>query len=98
MTAVSDTRSLTRHGQDRKAELLHHKALTEKNEVLVNSRRAEMKDMETRLSTVNSELEKAPAEQAKLEQDLFETERLLGATKEENLKMEKQIRSQELGR
>ncbi len=24
MTAVSDTRSLTRHGQDRKAELLHH--------------------------------------------------------------------------
>jgi hypothetical protein len=95
---VQRIQALAERVADRKAELLHHKSITEKNEVLANSRRAEVKDMETRLATVNSELEKALAEQATLEQDLFETERLLGATKEENLKMEKQIRSRELGR
>jgi hypothetical protein len=83
---------------DMKATLLQHKALTEKNEVLANSRRAEVKDLEGRLATANSEQQKALTEQAQLEQDLFETERLLGATKEENLKMEQQIRSRELGR
>jgi hypothetical protein len=81
-----------------KAALQFHRALTERHEVLVNSRKADVKDMETRLATVNSELEKALAEQAKLEQDLFETERLLGQTKEDNLNKEKDIRSRELGR
>lgn len=83
---------------DLKATLQYHKALTEKHQVLVNSRQADVKDLQTRLATANGELEKALAEQAKLEKDLFETERLLGQTKEKNLEMERQIRSRELGR
>jgi hypothetical protein len=83
---------------DLKATLQYHKALTEKHQVLVNARKADVKDLETRLATASVELDKALAEQAKLEQERFETERLLGQTKEKNQEMEREIRSRELGR
>jgi hypothetical protein len=80
---------------DLKATLQEHRALAEKHRNLVNARQADVKQFEEKLEVANAELQKALAEQAELEQQLFQTQRALGQAQEKNQQLEGQIRAEE---
>lgn len=83
---------------DLKATLQAHKQLTEKHQVIIGTRNAEIKEYQAKLAATAKETEQALAEQAKLEAELFAAQRRLGEAYEKNQQLEREIRAKELGR
>jgi hypothetical protein len=80
---------------DLKAQLQEHRPLAEKHRNLLTARQADVKQFEEKLEVAKGELQKALAEQAELEQQLFQTQRALGQAQEKNLQLDGQIRAEE---
>lgn len=83
---------------DLKATLQEHRALSDKHRVLIANRQAEVKNFGTSLQTARRELDRALAEQAQLEKDLFEAQRQVGRLADENRRLEQQLLQQDSGR
>jgi hypothetical protein len=83
---------------DLKTTLAQHKAMSEKHRVLVNARQGDVKKYETNLAAARQELDRALAEQTRLEQELFAAQQRVSRTTDANRQLELELKQQEPGR
>lgn len=78
--------------------LQNYQALIARHQQLVQARRADVAELTKQLATAKEETQAALAAQEKLEKELFVNQRALGTAQETNERLEREIRTVELGR